>query len=65
MQKEVSIMLPVNPKLEDFLREARDISQLAKMVQNIEHPWPSEHWRKISKAIEKIEESTSQLEFKK
>jgi len=58
-------MLPANPKLEDFLREARDISQLAKMVQNIEHHWSPEQWREISKAIEKIEESTSQLRFKK
>lgn len=51
-------MLPENPMLDDLKKEAYLIGQLAKEVQNVEHPWSEEQWRRISKAIEKIENRT-------
>lgn len=52
-------------KLEDLWREALAVAQMAKVAQNTEHSWSPEQWRKISKAIEKIEEGASQFRFKK
>jgi hypothetical protein len=48
--------LPKNPTFEDFEREAYEIAQLAKIVQNTESAWSDEQWRKISKAIERLEQ---------
>jgi len=52
---EKGIELPENPTLDDFKKEAMRISQLAKEVQNTKRIWSDEQWRKISKAIEKLE----------
>lgn len=51
--------LPPNPTAKDIMQEARDICQSAKEVQNLDRAWSDEHWRRISKAIERIEEATS------
>jgi hypothetical protein len=46
--------LPENPTPAEIRAEAFRISQMAKVVQNTEHPWSDDQWRKISKAIEAI-----------
>lgn len=48
--------LPENPTLADFKKEAHLIGQLAKEIQNQDHYWSDEHWKKISKTIEKLED---------
>lgn len=49
-------MLPEKPSFADFKKEAREIAQLAKEVQNVRHCWSDEEWRKISRIIERLEE---------
>lgn len=53
---ECGSTLPENPTLADFKAEAFRIAQMAKEVQNSEHPYPDAQWRKISKAIEGLEQ---------
>ena len=57
MAAECGSELPENPTLDDF-KEATRIGQLAKELQNTDHHWSNEQWRKISKAIEKLEDTS-------
>lgn len=50
--------LPENPTFADFKKEAHSIGQLAKEIQNNDHHWSDEQWRKISKTIEKLEDKS-------
>lgn len=56
MLRATGIDIPDNPTVDDFRRVAHQLGQNIKLTQNTEKPWTDEHWRKISKAIEKLEE---------
>jgi len=55
MLRATGIEIPDNPTIDDFRRAAAQIGQNAKEVMNTQRPWSDEHWREISKAIEKLE----------
>jgi hypothetical protein len=46
---------PIQTK-EEIMKQVWELCQMAKEVQNSPERWPEEHWRKISKAIERLEE---------
>lgn len=54
--RECGSTLPDNPTLADLRREAFYIAQLAKEDQNMNKRYSDEQWRKLSKAIERLEE---------
>ena len=55
---------PDNPTLDDTLKEAVRIGQLAKEGQNIHHLWTDAQWREISKAIEELESRVHERQLK-